>query len=325
MKRTIVSLMAVAFLAGCSKPGDVPVPAGDGAIRIFTGIEASSKTVVTQDVGLTGAMFMKVDGSAEPSDFSAVISPVSGNVAASTGEVSFVSAPTYNPDNSHAYMIAYYPAGNLAAGAVTWSVDGQTDILRTDAVWDAGTYASPNTGASGAQLTMNHQLSQVEVICKSESGPDVGSVRAAWGKITKIEFIDAPVSMVYTLNGLTVANGRDVADFAMLADYNGTAFSEIDIPDNGNASANAVAMLAPVAPTAGASFVLRVTASGDGVTPVVQTVGIGLGSAKEAMVKGKIHKVTLTFKSDGRNISTAVTTIEGWTYGSEGSSDIEKP
>lgn len=330
MKRIFTFLAAAAALAACSKEGQEPIAPNDGEIRIYTGVDApGTKAVVDAATGMTEATFVMKEATAAPAaDFSGG-TVYKGSVAATNGKVTFAgSAPTYNHNDDNAYFVAYYPGNALNGNAVNWTVDGKTDILVTDAIWDAGKYSAPLTGATGTKLNFNHQLSQVEVVCKAEAGAAHSVVKAAWGKIRKIEFLNAPATVTYSLAGAPAVSAAGSADFTLLKNYNDSnnAFEAIDIPENTNTTANAMAMLYPVAPGAGESFKLKVTTAGPaGGSAIAVEVPVSLGGNKTAMGKGQTHTVTLTFEADALNIAVSDTTIDNWGDGADGDSGVVKP
>lgn len=327
MKQILISLMAVAALVSCSKSESLETP-NDGTIRVITGIEApGTKAVVTQTLGVTDVAFRLIHAAAKPSDFTTATA-LKGNIAATTGAVTFdPSAPKYETANDHnAWFIGYYPAGTATGTKITWTIDGKTDILRTESVWDAGKFSAPvSTG-----MTFQHQLSQVEVLCIATSSAALSAVQSAWGNIKSISFKDAPTEMEFDYAALTVANGTSKADKALSKDYNGTAFTSIAIPANNSTVINAMAMLAPVTKAdAAKSFELIVVTEGkttdiadDITTTVPVKVAAATGDAED-MVKGKTHKVTLTFDVNGKDISATQTTINAWQPGSEGSGSLK--
>ncbi len=325
MKRILLSLLTLAALASCSKePAPTPA-AGDGIIRVVAGV-AATRAVADASTGLTGASFIVVEGGATAPASFAGGTAYTGDVAAASGEVTFTSAnvPAYNLDDANAWFAAYAPGGALASDAIEWPIDGRTDIMVTDAVWNAGKRSAPvSTG-----LNFNHRLSQVEVVCRAESGTAASAVRSVWGEITKIEFVGAPVTMKYDLSATPAVSVSGSADFALLADYDGTAFTPVAIPEDDNTTACAVAMLAPVAASAAESFRLKVTTSGAAAaTPVPITVEIpvSLGGSAEPMTAGRKHTVTLSFKAEEKLIGVAATAVEEWSGGGTGSGEIEFP
>ena len=328
MKHISLSLLAVAALCCCSKEvQEFPAPPHDGVIRAFAGVETpGTKAVVTQATGLSGVTFRLIHAFALPTDFTTATA-LTGNIAATSGAITFSPDQHYDQvDDYTAWMIGYYPAGTLNGNTVTWDIDGATDILRTETVWDGGKYSGPRTTG----MTFKHQLSQVEVVCEAVSGAALSAVQAAWGPVKSISFVDAPTTMTYDYATLTTTNGTVGGVKPLLADYDGTAVSAFDIPVNGSTVINAAAMLAPVGRLDNTiSFKLLVVTDGptaDAGDDITSTVNVKIGASDaEDMTRGKTHKVTLTFRIDGQQITANATTIDQWEAGATGSGNVEKP
>lgn len=321
MKRILLSLLTLTVLASCSKePATTPV-AADGIIRVVAGV-AATRAVADASTGLTGASFIVVKGNQTPPSFAGGTAYM-GDVAAVSGEVTFTAGgiPTYDLDGQHAWFVAFVPGGALTDNVIEWTIDGKTDIMVTNNVWDAGTYFD----SAWRGLNFNHRLSQVEVVCQSESEAPLSAVRDNWGEITKIEFVGASTTMKYDLSATPVVSVSGSADLPLLADYNGTPFASIPIPASGNTTANVVAMLAPVKPTATESFRLRVTTSGtksDAATPITMEIPVSLNGSAAAMTAGRKHKVTLTFRAKTELINVTVTYDDDWVPNGDVSGDI---
>lgn len=306
------------MVAGCARVPDSEFQQ-EGSIRLVVGVEGGSvsKAELGPTTGILGAQFLRLDGSlVAPTDFTSGVS-LAGDVAATTGQVSFTTTPKplYNPDQSRVWLAAYYPAGSVSSGVVEWSVDGKTDILYTDRAWDAGTYRTPLTGSVDPKLTFKHALSQLEVVCVAQAGVSLPQTQLLWGKIKRIEFMGAPTTLRYSWNGLSTTVGSTVSDVALYADYNGTVLVSQDIQASGSTSVLACGMLAPVVATASESFKLRVTTQGgtaDVADDIVVELPISLGGTKASMGRGYKHRVTLTFKAQ---MITATATVEAWNEG----------
>ena len=327
MKRIFLFLLTLAAAASCSKE-PAPTPGGaDAAIRVVAGV-AATRAVADASTGLRGASFIVVEGGATAPSFAGGTA-YTGDVAATTGVVTFTSnpVPAYNRNGQNAWFAAYAPGKARTDNAVEWTIDGKTDIMVTNAVWNAGKHSAPVSRG----LNFNHRLAQVEVICRAESGAAISAVRAAWGNITKIEFVGAPTTMKYDLSAAPAVTVSGSADFALLADYDGTAFAPTAIPENANTAANAVAMLAPVTPTISESFTLKVTTAGaSGISgaasaPITLEIPVSLAGSPSPMTAGRKHEVTLTFKADSRKIAVTATAITPWGTGYSGGSDVEFP
>ena len=319
MKKILIFLLALAALTSCSKDAGTAPRANDGKIRIVAGVDGSKTRAISDaSTGLTGASFVVVEGATQPASFAGG-TVYTGDVAATSGEVTFTSnpAPTYNLNDQNAWFAAYAPGGALTADAIEWTIDGKTDILVTNTVWDAGKYSAPVTTG----LRFNHRLARIEVTCQAESGAALGAVQDAWGEITKIEFVDAPEKMKYDLSAAPAVTTSGSANFPLLKDYDGTAFVQTAIPANGAAAMIGVAMLAPVEPTAAASFKLRVTTS----KPITAEILVSLDGSKAAMTAGHTHTVALTFKANAKEIEVATSTIDGWETGTSDDNDVEVP
>lgn len=315
MKRILIMACAIAALASCSKEINEPTVPGDAAqIKANSSIEgAATRAIAGPNSALTGITFLRYDDAAADKttgfDFSKS-AVISGN-RATTGAITFAPTQQYDQvEDKTSYILGYHPAGTLASEVATWTLDGATDILVTD-VWNAGRYSSSNTSG----MTFRHILARIEVACQAEGGATLSVVQAMWGDISSIKFVGALPNMTYTYATNAVATAGTAKDFTLLngTTYTVGAFTPVAIPANASTAVTASAMLPPVDAT---TISLKVkTASQAEIT-----VPITLSGKFE---KGKIHKVTLTFKANGKNIEATTSTIEDWTEGSTGSDDVE--
>ena len=286
-----------------------------------------------------------------------------GGSRAQGGAITFCSGdgattPEYDKENKKSFFVGFTTEGKKAKEqqtensntAFVWTIDGKTDILLTD-VWDAGTYENHS---SLQEMKFQHKLSRLEVFCVAEDGSALEAVRAAWGNVTAIQVVsNVYPEMTYTYQNNTVSYTGTSGSFSLLDSYdNGSSTLNVTIHDKDYGKANrangeqspaptpdAVAMIAPITATTGNpssySFQLKITTSGetgmaatkvDTESEIEQTVNVNLGSSNASMEAGKIHKVVLTFKADGRTISCESSSIEAWdTTGNSGTGEIVKP
>ena len=345
-QKTILVTAAILMLAACSQSEIETEGQATRQIQATSVIEgAMTRALITGDVALSNLTFLRKDVESTTSsltDFSSPTATITGcSRATSGGAITFGSSQDYDKEGKKTFLRGYTTEGikttNTRATVETteWTVNGKTDILLTDS-WDAGTY----TDSKNSGMTFKHLLSRIEVICQAEatSSSTLDVVKAAWGKVTKIEVLDAYPEITYTHSTGAVAASGTTKAFELLKDYTSedATFVTKDINANGTTTADAVAMIPPIPLTNSPSysFQLKVTTAGAAVTTgqptqIEKTINVSLsssaGSSNEAMTAGQIHKVTLSFKADGKNISIAASTIETWTDGSTGATDVDKP
>ncbi len=353
-QKTILLTATLLILAACSQSEiETEKQRAPKEIKATSVIEgASTRAVITGDVTLNNLTFLRKDVAADaqtPSDFSSPDDTYTGGSRATGGAITFsATAPTYNQNNKKSFFVGFTTEGKKtesnAAGTFEWTIDGKTDILLTE-VWDAGTYQSHG---SLSAMNFKHQLSRIEVICKAEAGSSIEAVRAAWGNVTKIEVLGVSPELKYTYSSNKAEGSGDAKAFELLANDYSSSLNSITIHESNYGETNtmteeqsstptpdAVAMIPPIKATTGDpaySFRLKVTTAGiDGSSsPItIDNINVSLSSgppsSNESMEAGKIHTVVLTFKADSRTISCTSSTIEAWTDGSAGTTDVEKP
>ena len=350
-QKTILLTAALIMLTACSQSEVETEGQTTREIHATSVIEGASTKALIEgtDVALTGLTFLRVDidasgGTPNSYDFSST-TPITGSSRATNGgKITFGSSGTPQEYDKESKKNAYFrgftteniktPGTN---GTAEWEIKGTNDILMTD-VWDAGNYSAPKTTG----MTFKHLLSRIEVVCKAETGSSLDVVKAAWGKVTKIEVLNANPELKYTYSSNTIEASGTPAAFALHKDYttaeNPTTL-EVDIRANdySGTDVDAVAMI-PVIPltsnTPSYSFQLKVTTAGattgesQGSAITIDQINVSLmsGSNIVAMEAGKIHKVVLTFKADGRTISCESSSIEAWdTNGNSGTGEVVKP
>ena len=358
-QKTILVTAALIMLTACSQSEVETEGQTTREIHATSVIEGASTKALIEgtDAALSDLTFLRVDidassgGTPSSYDFSSS-SPITGSSrATSSGKITFGSSGTpqeYDKvSKKNAYFRGYTTEGLKESTSVTsssvsptavWEIKGTNDILMTD-VWDAGNYSAPKTTG----MIFRHLLSRIEVVCKAETGSSLDVVKAAWGKVTKIEVLNANPELKYTYSSNTIEASGTPAAFALHKDYTTTESPttlEVDIraSDYSEADVDAVAMI-PVIPLTGGSpsysFQLKVTTAGtktgdlQGEAIIIDQINVSLNngsSSNLAMEAGKIHKVVLTFKADGRTISCESSSIVAWdTTGNSGTGEVVKP
>ena len=305
MKQILLPVLVIAAMSSCSKQtNEAPDAGGLKEIRLGSGIAAQTKAAYSGDVAIAGLQFLRLDASAQTSDFSGCVA-IEGNRAVG-GEITFGNKQYYAAAD-HAYFASYFPVGSVNNDVVTWVVDGKTDIMTAGTV-DSGTNGSPVS----ASLAYEHQLAQIEVVCKAVT--DDASVQARWGNIESIKLRSTPATVRYAYNGLTVTPG-DAGDVALAAPDYTADFAPIAIPASTNTAVNAAGMFYP---SAGQSFQLEVVTATEGT----RVITIDLG-ANNSLERSRKHTVTLTFQaSSALNEISVSSTVEEWTNGASGSGSL---
>lgn len=307
MKKLLISAIIVAAIVGCSKREIIGVvDEGPRLISLSSDMDASVSSKVAYggtDVEVGGLQYLRKDATAAPTSFAG--STVIGGTKAVGGAVNLVPAQYYANASNKAYFVGYHPAGAVAAEVVTWTVNATTDIMTTT-VGDAGTDVAPLV----PNMTFNHELCQVEVICRPETNQQAAT-QARWGNITAIAFKGATSTLTYTYATLAVANGAGTANIPFVKSDYTTAFAAIAMPVSGNTTVNAAGMFVP---TGTNTFTLTVTTANKGATDVTVTL-----DAAKTLVKSNKYSVTLTFNTKSIVVKA---TIAPWTAGGTGSGTL---
>lgn len=279
-----------------------------------------TKSAVNQDDALSSIRFLKIDAKNPPPNMTGA-TPFYGNRAnGGSGAITFTDAkkPLYSRSELNAYFVAYYPGVPAESGEVVWIITGSSDILLTD-IWDAGKYNAPLTGINNPKLRFQHQLAQLEVVCRADAsqGVPLSVVQAAWGNVVNIFLVNTFYNMKYTYaSNRAVPSGKKYDIVLLNADYNST-FTSVPIAENSNKSATAAGMFAP---STGVFKLIVKTAN----VPVGVIVDIQLmqNDVKKDFEIGKKHIVTLNFMPDGKSIVMSSTVIEAWSDAYRGSEII---
>jgi hypothetical protein len=311
-------ILMLALLASCGKDGspDLPKqgPAPDGTRTVIVptailSVDASSMSralsgPVTGDKFPNGTEDLfavtAYKGAAAPTtDYSGAYFDNAAVRSDNAGVLSF-SAPRYYPPGAEKlYFYAYSPvsAGGYAAGTasaaptVTWTIDGQQDIMWAKEVTGLG------KASAGAQpqpaFTFTHKCKQVRFFVKRDRDFPAGDA------LTSLKVTGAKTTAVLDLNtGDAVFGGS----------------GEIPVFDGSMTMTETAAQAGdPVMFEPGQTFTVEAAAGG----AVFSDVRITL-SGDDAGQAGQSCKVTLTFH---REEITATATIAEWKDGGEGTTE----
>lgn len=307
MKKLLISVIIVAAIVGCSKREVIGVvDEGPRLISLSSDMDASASSRVAyggSDIEVGGLQYLRKDATAAPTSFAGCTAI--GGTKAVGGAVNLLPAQYYANASNKAYFVGYFPAGTVTADVVTWPVNATTDIMTT-AVGDAGTDVLPMI----PNMTFNHELCQIEVICRPETNQQAAT-QARWGNITAIAFKGATNTLTYTYATLAVAKGTGTANIPFAKPDYTAAFVAMAMPASGNTTVNAAGMFVP---TANNTFTLTVTTANKGATDVLVTLDTG-----KTLVKGSKYTVTLTFNTKSIAVKA---TIAPWTAGGNGSGTL---
>lgn len=302
IKPILTLLVLVVLACSCNKTENDSI-VRDGKIRVKAAMQSHTKALAT-GFPLDEFRFFKLDATASPASFVGAESSLADIDAA--GNVAFATQLNYNNDVAQkAWLVGFYPAGDLVADKLTWTVDGKTDILCQKSTFNAGDANAPiPTG-----LTFIHRLSRVEVVCKADPKltETIADLRVRWGKIEKIEIVNSANTATLSLaTPFVFPTPTAFQDLAMLAHDYTAAMVPFEVPEATNTTVNAAAIVL----TAGAAdfqkWTLRVSFSG------------GTNGAKALLVDfaptiletSKIHTVTLSITSDHITVKA---TVADWT------------
>lgn len=321
--------LCVLSLCGCSK-SDAPAGSGPvervqialngGIARSVTPAGASlaaslppgSKAVIGSDyAGTLAVAFARLDQGMDGTwpAYSAAAAPLNATLAAGSGSraIAFSTAQYYlsRNTNNNTKLVGWYPQGTWSAGSVSFTIDGETDIMLTQELTGNKTDGS-RFGQTDKVFTFAHKLTRLNV--KAYAADDAAA--AAWGQIeTGGIVLKKQTQACAVALPATVSFGSGSADLTLLAK---TAADDtpitypLSLPAGAeNAAECGYAMIRPV--DAGSSVTLAVTTSAGGTYEVPVTLA-------EGFKEGYAYDVTLKFTAT-RIEPTA--TIGAWEDGGD--------
>lgn len=307
----VTSMLAVAFLAGCTNTEEPVTANSEEAIRITAGIGEPTRAVIDAGYGADlNVSFARIDNQPAGMNWNtpsidAIRTGGAGNTA-----ITFEQEQNYLAANVVSALIGYYPRKTPEAGTanplrVVYTITGDEDIMATEI--QTGWLTAPFK-----VFTFNHLLTQLQFIC-------VGSAEAIvkWTAVTSITVKNVTTELTLSLDKTTGAGltATGVANKSLLVKNCPVAVSVVGqaTPQTG------YLMLYPVAEmgTATAAIDLEVKATYDGVG---KTLPVSITNIDGGVQTGQSHLITLTFVEDGTIIAEAGIAV--WQPGNGGSSII---
>lgn len=286
----MILLLAAVALAGCSKnnegPVTPPVPDGPVAVQLSAGLHTlpAPKSPVVSGTAFTAA----VAGweSASAADYSAAAAwstTAQIKASASAAAITLEQSQNYSQQSGvKTYMKAWYPAGTLAGGNVTFggTQDGTTDVLL------AGEVSGSATDKDVKTLTFNHPLTQLKF--KVDADDSFGSAT----EITGISIHDAqlPSGISLTTDAVTYGGAANLAVPGIAAGQTITTTA---------AAAGDPVMMKPFT---GNRITLTVTTSGATYANVKATI-----DDDTDFIAGKAYTITLHFSGADLQVQAQVT------------------
>ena len=232
-KIAVCSAITGMLLSACSKDiGGEEIEGGE--IKINTAIgelkNVDTKAPIVDGAGATAKISLsnvkflhaQVTGTAAPAGFDAQ-TPVNATRATS-GDITFDVMQKYDNTGKRSWLVGLYPGAatdaTVSTTKIDWVIDGKKDILATP-MWDAGNNANQKT----AGMVFDHQLAQLEVICRAKSGATLADVQAAWGNITKNELGAPSPTATYPYATNTMGYAGTAADYTLLRSDSNSAFA----------------------------------------------------------------------------------------------------
>ena len=307
----ITSMLAVAFLAGCTNTEEPVTANSEEAIRITAGIGETTRAVIDADYGADlNVSFARIDNLPAGMNWNtpsidAIRTGGAGNTA-----ITFEQEQNYLAANAVSALIGYYPRKTPEAGTanplrVVYTITGDEDIMATEI--QTGWLAAPFE-----IFTFNHLLTQLQFVC-------MGSAEAVakWTAVTSIMVKNIPTELTLSLDKTTGASltATGVANKSLLVKNCPVAVSVVGqaTPQTGYLMLYSATDMG----TAAAAIDLEVKATYNGVE---KTLPVSITNIDGGVQAGQSHLITLTFAEDGT--ITVEAGIAVWQPGNGGSSII---
>lgn len=303
MKRSILSLLAIVTLAGCSKSENGTGNSGEEGnstpIVLSAGIPTATVTPGSRAVVETGTPFTagvagwETSGAVAYNDATTWYTTADITASTSAQPVTLAAPQVYNAnDGIKTYMKAWYPAGSPAAGKVTFTnTDGTVDAML------AGEVVGSKNDNTGKVLQFAHKTTQLKFKAVADASLAAGTT------IEKITVLNAELPTGFDLTA-------DVVTYAAAKALDVPGISEKEIAMTAAEVGNPVM----IKPMNGNTVSLRIETSAATFDNVTATIDDDTN-----FVEGKAYTITLTFKQQAVDLSA---TVAEWTPGT-GSANVE--
>ena len=267
MKKFILSILAIAAMASCTKTSEDDVdPNAPVEIKLGGSITALSKAAVTDNT-----FTAQVASSETTNDYTT--SPWSGTDAGkinvNNGSVTFTQTEYYPNDGGTIYMKGFAPQATINAGQVAYTISGKEDIMVTSEI------SGSRTDNTGKELTFNHLLTQLKFKLVAEDADAI----TYWGSITSITVKNVEKNLVLKLNTgeLSIATTSNKGDLEVSEEFTSKALTTTP-------AENGYIMVLPST----TAYVLNIKTAEN-------TQGVDVTISPVVTVKGTAHEITLTF------------------------------
>lgn len=298
MKKIIFSIIIAVAAVGCSKQQTERHTGNEILIGASVGGVSASKAPVDNWSIVRGLCIVRIDDTQMPTNINGTPEYLTMN-RVSGGHISEFDLPQYYHLTKNTYLWGFYPkAQHYLDNLIEWIVDGKTDILVTDKIYDVGTDANPIK----ANLAFKHVLTQIKVICRADAGQQEAT-KLRWGKIKSIKVKETEILLRLDKTKLwPEAESSTKGALPLVKPDYLTDFESIDIPDENNNIPNAAGMCFPSRTVQdGRVFSLLIETEKLGTVEVV--VDLGAGKKLEAAKK---HTITLIFSHRWILFKTAI-------------------
>ena len=300
MKKFILSILAIAAMASCTKTSEDDVdPNVPVEIKFGAGIDMLSRAAITTDgsghpvSNITSIQILRGTDGANPA-FNTISDVTTTADLKTDGTFENIINPQYYKSTTDAAnFIAYWPQGLLTSGTVNFTITGEEDIIVAPAI--ATTYS---TTPPTVNFQFAHKLAQLQlkVIAQNESA------FSFYGVLERAKInVPSKLDMTIKADGSTELTANATPTNIDL-DFGSVTYSTTET----SASKNFIIL--PVAPTTINLKFANITEAKD------------YDIKDLALLPGKITTLTITVNATGVNFSSTIT--EWTTGGTDGKTNV---